>query len=51
MTSEANGGYWRWLAEAWSGKTVLMAHFALHPPEQVDVLAFFITARKIRRTP
>ncbi|MFF0226770.1 trypsin-like serine protease [Streptomyces sp. NPDC004629] len=37
--------YWRWLAEPWSGKTTLMAQFALHPPTGVDVLAFFITER------
>lgn len=37
--------YWRWLAEPWSGKTALMAQFALHPPPGVNVLAFFITQR------
>ncbi|MFB7076458.1 NACHT domain-containing protein, partial [Streptomyces sp. NPDC056308] len=38
-------GYWRWLAEAWSGKTTLLARFALNPPAEVDPLAFFITQR------
>ncbi|MER6107694.1 hypothetical protein [Streptomyces hirsutus] len=42
-------GYWRWLASAWAGKTALMAHFVLNPPEGTDVLAFFITARMAGR--
>uniref|UniRef100_A0A8D3WI47 Tetratricopeptide repeat protein n=1 Tax=Streptomyces pratensis (strain ATCC 33331 / IAF-45CD) TaxID=591167 RepID=A0A8D3WI47_STRFA len=42
-------GYWRWLAPAWAGKTALMAHFALHPPPDTDVLAFFVTARMADR--
>ncbi|MEU4659516.1 tetratricopeptide repeat protein [Streptomyces sp. NPDC023723] len=42
--------YWRWLAPAWSGKTALMAHFALNPPPGVRVLAFFITARLAGRS-
>ncbi|WP_370414833.1 hypothetical protein [Streptomyces fradiae] len=52
---EAQGGYagtayWRWLAPAWSGKTALMAQFVMHPPQGVDVLAFFITARNAGRS-
>ncbi|WP_086706421.1 hypothetical protein [Streptomyces antimycoticus] len=52
---EAQGGdactaYWRWVAPAWSGKTALMAQFVLHPPQGVDVLAFFITARAAGRS-
>lgn len=43
-------GYWRWLAPAWSGKTALMAQFALRAPDRVDVLAFFITARLAGRS-
>ncbi|WEV26721.1 tetratricopeptide repeat protein [Streptomyces sp. 71268] len=43
------GGYWRWLAPAWTGKTALMAEFVLNPPDSVDVLAFFITARMAGR--
>ncbi len=43
-------GYWRWLAPAWSGKTALMAEFALNPPAGVVVLAFFITARMAGRS-
>ncbi|MEU4985507.1 hypothetical protein [Streptomyces sp. NPDC021969] len=42
--------YWRWLAPAWSGKTALMAQFALNPPGGVHVLAFFITARLAGRS-
>ncbi|MFE1240090.1 hypothetical protein [Streptomyces tendae] len=42
--------YWRWLAPAWSGKTALMAQFALNPPDGVHVLAFFITARLAGRS-
>ncbi|MFJ4632080.1 hypothetical protein [Streptomyces sp. NPDC088847] len=45
----ATAGYWRWLAPAWAGKTALMAHFALHPPPNTDVLAFFVTARMAGR--
>lgn len=37
--------YWRWVADAWSGKTALLAWFVLHPPENVDVISFFITSR------
>ncbi|QKW51017.1 hypothetical protein [Streptomyces buecherae] len=43
------GGYWRWLAPAWTGKTALMAEFVLNPPDGADVLAFFITARMAGR--
>ncbi|MFE5730786.1 hypothetical protein ACFQ7A_07750 [Streptomyces sp. NPDC056528] len=46
----AGTAYWRWLAPAWSGKTALMAQFVLHPPQGVDVLAFFITARNAGRS-
>ncbi|MFK0264191.1 hypothetical protein ACIQU1_23120 [Streptomyces angustmyceticus] len=48
--ADADTAYWRWLAPAWSGKTALMAQFALHPPQSVDVLAFFITARAAGRS-
>ncbi|MFD5438770.1 hypothetical protein [Streptomyces tendae] len=37
--------YWRWSGPAWSGKSALMAHFALHHPDDVDVLSFFVMAR------
>jgi hypothetical protein len=33
-----------WLAGPWSGKTALMAHFATHPPDGVEVVSFFIRA-------
>ncbi|MFD7301131.1 hypothetical protein ACFV83_09425 [Streptomyces pharetrae] len=45
----SDSGYWRWVASAWAGKTALMAHFTLNPPEGTDVLAFFITARMAGR--
>jgi tetratricopeptide (TPR) repeat protein len=34
-----------WRAPKWSGKTALMAAFALEPPPGVRVVAFFVTAR------
>ncbi|MGC4937365.1 hypothetical protein [Kribbella sp. DT2] len=37
--------YWRWVADAWSGKSALMAWFVLHPPMDVDVVAFFVNSR------
>ncbi|MFF1725499.1 hypothetical protein [Streptomyces sviceus] len=37
-----NEGYVWWVAEAWSGKTALLAWFVLHPPDGVDVLHFFV---------
>jgi hypothetical protein len=39
------GGYWCWEAGPWSGKSALMSWFALHPPESVRVVSFFVTAR------
>lgn len=47
---ESSPRYWRWLAPAWSGKTTLMAQFALNPPRDVHVLAFFITRRQLGRS-
>ncbi|MFJ6351291.1 hypothetical protein ACIQKB_17655 [Streptomyces sp. NPDC092046] len=38
-------GYLWWRADAWAGKTALMAWFALHPPPGVRIVPFFITAR------
>ncbi|WP_406061319.1 hypothetical protein OG462_26545 [Streptomyces sp. NBC_01077] len=35
--------YWR--ADAWAGKTALMAWFALAPPPGVRIVPFFVTAR------
>jgi tetratricopeptide (TPR) repeat protein len=31
-----------WQADAWAGKTALMAWFALHPPPKVEVVSFFV---------
>ncbi len=37
------GAQWRWIrAEPFAGKTALLAYFALHPPEVVDVVACFL---------
>ncbi|MFI8255591.1 hypothetical protein [Streptomyces filamentosus] len=41
----AGRGYAWWRADAWAGKTALMAWFALHPPQGVRVVPFFVTAR------
>jgi len=42
-----NDWYAWWQADAWAGKTALMAHFALHPPEGTDVVYFFIRGARI----
>ncbi|MFC8504807.1 hypothetical protein ACFU3J_10350 [Streptomyces sp. NPDC057411] len=34
-----------WRADAWAGKTALMAAFALNPPPGVRIVPFFVTAR------
>ncbi|MFF9490619.1 hypothetical protein [Streptomyces sp. NPDC014676] len=53
MTAFCNGTdgspspYWRWVGPAWCGKTALMAHFALHHPENIDVLPFFVTTARM----
>ncbi|NUT99310.1 MAG: hypothetical protein HOY78_45625 [Saccharothrix sp.] len=39
------GAYLWWQAPAWSGKTALLAWFALEPPARVRVVSFFVTAR------
>jgi tetratricopeptide (TPR) repeat protein len=36
--------YLWWRAAPWSGKTALLAWFALHPPDDVEVVCFFIRA-------
>ncbi|MEV5968746.1 hypothetical protein [Streptomyces sp. NPDC051921] len=38
-------GYLWWRADAWAGKTALMARFALDPPPGVRIVPFFVTAR------
>ncbi|MFI8519059.1 hypothetical protein ACIGEZ_14700 [Streptomyces sp. NPDC085481] len=42
---QGEAGYRWWRAEAWAGKTALMATFALTPPPGVRVVPFFVTAR------
>jgi hypothetical protein len=44
-SATSGGSYLSWEAEAWAGKTALMAWFVLHPPSNVDVVSFFVTAR------
>lgn len=39
------GGYRWWRAPAWAGKSALMSWFVLHPPLDVRVVSFFVTAR------
>ena len=39
------GSYMWWQGPAWAGKSALMAWFVLHPPADVQVVSFFITAR------
>ncbi|MFJ2081313.1 hypothetical protein ACIOBK_02095 [Micromonospora chokoriensis] len=41
---EAEPYLW-WRAEPWAGKSALMSTFVLNPPPQVEVVAFFLTAR------
>ncbi|MYV70700.1 hypothetical protein GT043_33150 [Streptomyces sp. SID2131] len=38
-------GYRWWRADAWAGKTALMAWLALDPPPGVRIVPFFVTAR------
>ncbi|HEX5495796.1 MAG TPA: hypothetical protein VFX70_14590, partial [Mycobacteriales bacterium] len=43
--SPSPGGYLWWRADAWAGKTALLAWFVLHPPDGVRVVSFFVTAQ------
>ncbi|MEV7094659.1 hypothetical protein AB0M80_17670 [Amycolatopsis sp. NPDC051045] len=45
LDPEPSPSYAWWRADAWSGKTALMASFVLDPPEEVRLVSFFITAR------
>ncbi len=40
-----NRPYAWWRAGPWAGKSALMAWFVLHPPPDVDVVSFFVTAQ------
>ncbi|WP_439379588.1 hypothetical protein [Amycolatopsis lexingtonensis] len=42
---ESAGAYRWWRAGAWSGKSALMSWFALNPPQGVELVSFFVTAR------
>ncbi|MFJ3581579.1 hypothetical protein ACIPPS_04960 [Streptomyces sp. NPDC090127] len=44
-TGRSGPSYAWWRAEAWAGKTALLSWFALHPPQGVRIVPFFITAR------
>ena len=44
-TSSEGCPYRWWQAQAWTGKSALMASFVLNPPPKVRVVSFFITAR------
>ncbi len=44
-TDSDAGPYVWWQAPAWAGKSALMSWFVLHPPNQVRVVSFFVTAR------
>ncbi len=42
-TFTRSGARWRWLqGDAFAGKTALLAWFALHPSDQVDIVACFL---------
>ncbi|GAB3714598.1 hypothetical protein GCM10027598_22860 [Amycolatopsis oliviviridis] len=42
---EVDVPYRWWRGEAWTGKSALMSWFVLHPPEDVRIVSFFVTAR------
>jgi tetratricopeptide (TPR) repeat protein len=44
-TAPGDGHYWWWRAPAWSGKSALLSWFVLHPPPEVLIVSFFVTAR------
>lgn len=44
-TADSGPAYAWWRAGAWAGKTALLSWFALHPPQDVRIVPFFITAR------
>ncbi|WP_131804083.1 NACHT domain-containing protein, partial [Pseudofrankia sp. BMG5.36] len=44
-TSRESLGYMWWRGPAWAGKSALLAWFVMHPPENVRIVSFFVTAR------
>ena len=44
-TSDQGGAYQWWRGDAWAGKSALLSWFVLHPPPNVEIVSFFITAR------
>ncbi|MCX4982894.1 hypothetical protein [Streptomyces sp. NBC_00572] len=43
--ADSGPAYTYWRADAWAGKTALMAWFTLAPPPGVRIVPFFVTAR------
>ncbi|MDX2559885.1 hypothetical protein PV371_09505 [Streptomyces sp. TX20-6-3] len=43
--ADSGPAYAHWRADAWAGKTALMAWLALDPPPGVRIVPFFVTAR------
>ena len=41
-TTASGPQWWWWQADAWSGKTALMAHLTFHLPDSVEVVPFVI---------
>ena len=44
-TEPGQATYAWWRAPAWAGKSALMSWFVLHPPPDVQIVSFFVTAR------
>jgi len=44
VDSQSSGYMW-WCGPAWAGKSALLAWFVLHPPSNVRIVSFFVTAR------
>ncbi|WP_051570463.1 TIR domain-containing protein [Cryptosporangium arvum] len=36
-----------WVGEAWAGKSALMSEFALKPPDDLEVVSFFVDSRRL----
>ena len=44
-SSESLPTYFWWRGEAWAGKSALISWFVLNPPQGIQIISFFITAR------
>jgi hypothetical protein len=49
--ASVDGRYSLWQAGPWAGKTTFAAHFATHPPEDVDVVSFFVSRTRGQQAP